>query len=155
MSELANEEKLTLTQAAKLAPGRPHASSLWRHCRKGCIAVMDYVQRITSDPTADARINAGMVMQSARAIADRGVAVLCVSALARGKGASGSTYQDAGLASFRESAELEYGADQAIVINQTSDGPRLDVCKNRYGMTGKYPSAFNGQSLRWKIGGRA
>ena len=38
MSELANEEKLTLTQAAKLAPGRPHASSLWRHCRKGCKA---------------------------------------------------------------------------------------------------------------------
>jgi len=28
-------EKLTLPQAAKLVPGRPHASTLWRWCRRG------------------------------------------------------------------------------------------------------------------------
>jgi len=30
-----DEETLTLTQAAKHCPGRPHVSTLWRACRKG------------------------------------------------------------------------------------------------------------------------
>lgn len=29
------ENKLTLAEAAKLAPGRPHISAIWRYCRKG------------------------------------------------------------------------------------------------------------------------
>ena len=32
---LENEQKLTLTEASKKAPGRPHASTMWRLCRKG------------------------------------------------------------------------------------------------------------------------
>ena len=156
LSEAARRLTGTLGRVAIVPqPHRLHAITQAVERFEPSIVVMDYVQRITADPEADSRINAGMVMQSARAIADRGVAVIAVSALARQKGTTGSSYADAGLASFRESAELEYGCDQGVVINTTSDGPRLDVVKNRYGMTGKYPSAFNGPSLRWKIGGRA
>lgn len=32
---LASEQMLTLSEAAKLIPGHPHPSSLWRWCRKG------------------------------------------------------------------------------------------------------------------------
>ena len=156
LTEAARRLESTLDRVCIVQqPHRLHAITKEIERFEPTIAAWDYVQRITADAEADSRINAGMVMQSARAIADRGVAVIAVSALARQKGASGSSYADAGLASFRESAELEYGADQAVAINTTSDGPRLDCVKNRYGMTGKYPSAFNGQSLRWKIGGRA
>ncbi len=30
-----NDDYLTLGQAAKRTPGRPHASTIWRWCRKG------------------------------------------------------------------------------------------------------------------------
>ena len=33
-----NESRIGLSEAAKIAPGRPHLSSVWRWCRKGCIA---------------------------------------------------------------------------------------------------------------------
>ena len=29
---------ITLSQAAKLAPGRPHASTIWRWCRRGVLS---------------------------------------------------------------------------------------------------------------------
>ena len=42
---LPNETKLTLVQAAKLAPGRPHASTVWRWCREGINGVrLEYVR---------------------------------------------------------------------------------------------------------------
>jgi len=34
----ANEKRIGLNEASKIAPGRPHLSSIWRWCRKGCIA---------------------------------------------------------------------------------------------------------------------
>lgn len=32
---IATEEHLTLSQAARLAPGRPSANCVWRWCREG------------------------------------------------------------------------------------------------------------------------
>ena len=32
---LSDERKLTISQAARIVPGRPHVSSVWRWCRKG------------------------------------------------------------------------------------------------------------------------
>ena len=31
----SDDDRLPLAQAAKILPGRPHASSVWRFCRKG------------------------------------------------------------------------------------------------------------------------
>ena len=33
-----NEQHITLTQAAKIAPGRPSTNCMWRWCRRGVIA---------------------------------------------------------------------------------------------------------------------
>lgn len=42
---LANETKLTLTQAAKETPGRPNPSTVWRWCRKGHQGVkLEYIR---------------------------------------------------------------------------------------------------------------
>jgi len=35
MAELANGDYLTLSAAAKIAPGRPHPATIWRWCRRG------------------------------------------------------------------------------------------------------------------------
>lgn len=34
----ANEDLITLAQATKFWPGRPHVSTLWRACRRGIVA---------------------------------------------------------------------------------------------------------------------
>lgn len=38
---IANDEHLTLAQAAQLAPGRPSANCVWRWCREGVKAKSD------------------------------------------------------------------------------------------------------------------
>lgn len=35
---LNGETLLTLNEAAKISPGRPHATALWRHCRVGILS---------------------------------------------------------------------------------------------------------------------
>ena len=35
---IENETKLNLSEAARLAPGKPHVSAIWRHCRVGVLA---------------------------------------------------------------------------------------------------------------------
>ena len=61
-----------------------------------------------------------------RQFADAGVAVLVVAALARGRDSKGrSSYSEGlGLASFRETSELEYGADDAFIL-LPDDGDRI------------------------------
>ncbi len=78
-------------------------------------------------------------MDYLRQFADAGCAVLCVSAVARSKDKRGrSTYDgDAlSLASFRESSELEYGADTAYVLvpdRHNGEHVRLRCLKHRHG----------------------
>ena len=43
-----NEQHITLTQAAKIAPGRPSTNCMWRWCRRGVIARSG--QRIKLEP---------------------------------------------------------------------------------------------------------
>ena len=67
-------------------------------------------------------------MGSLRQFADAGVAIIVVAALARSKDAKGrSSYNDGlSLASFRETSELEYGADDAFVL-APDDGEGLPL----------------------------
>jgi hypothetical protein len=42
---LMNETKLSLTEAAKKIPSRPHSSTLWRWCRQGLHGVkLEYLR---------------------------------------------------------------------------------------------------------------
>lgn len=88
------------------------------------LIVLDYIQRIpkTDAKQLDARQSVSAAMQMARQFTDRGLAIMAVAALARGSGQRGSTYEGAGVASFRESSELEYGADDAFILSTAGNG---------------------------------
>ena len=93
------------------------------------LIVLDYVQRIqpagdlTTAPDRRGQIDA--VMHDCRRIADAGRAVIVVSSLSRQRNSGGSAnYDTAGLASFRESSELEYGADDCFILQDDGQGRR-------------------------------
>jgi replicative DNA helicase len=104
------------------------------------LIVLDYLQRIA--PPGDytdhrSRVNA--FMETLRTLASAGVGLIAVSAVARTKDDRGrSTYDaDLGLASFRETSEIEYGADAAFILNVGGTGHPGQVTlrhlKDRYG----------------------
>ena len=93
------------------------------------VLILDYIQRIRSPGEhGDRRGAVDATMNYLRQFADAGVAVVVVAAVARQKDSKGrsSYHQDAlTLASFRESSELEFGADDAFIL--TPDGKDDDV----------------------------
>ncbi|MDC0935896.1 DnaB-like helicase C-terminal domain-containing protein [Pirellulales bacterium] len=111
------------------------------------IVVIDYLQRIHCEGETDARMRTNRVMDGARRLAAEGRAVIVVSAVSRGRGKNGSDYgsESLGLASFRESSELEYGADSAYLLVKLDDARcELRCVKNRHGALGKAELRFNG-----------
>lgn len=103
------------------------------------LIVLDYIQRIVpGERHADKRSAVDALMTSVRKLADDGLAVIVVAAMARTRSAIGNAGYDAkqlGLGSFRESSELEYGADDAYVLAPASPGDELTLrhLKARYG----------------------
>tara|TARA_Y100001933_G_scaffold262971_1_gene322651 strand:+ start:17621 stop:18568 length:948 start_codon:yes stop_codon:yes gene_type:complete len=106
------------------------------------LLVLDYIQRIAlpGDHEPDrGRVN--RTMDCLRQFADAGVAVIVVSAVGRSKDSKGrSSYAGEGLnlASFRESSELEFGADDAFILYPDSDDSTGDLMtlkhlKSRHG----------------------
>jgi replicative DNA helicase len=99
-------------------------------------------------------------MSYLRQFADAGVAVVVVAAVARSKDAKGRSSYDAGLslASFRETSELEYGADDAFILSPADDGGGQDGptrrvvlkhLKSRHGETRDVPLIFDGAHQRF------
>jgi replicative DNA helicase len=88
--------------------------------------VLDYLQRIPPPGEhADKRVAVNATMDYLRQFADAGVAVLVVAAVGRTKDNKGrSSYSGDGLnlASFRESSELEFGADDCFIAVPSEDG---------------------------------
>jgi len=89
------------------------------------LLVLDYIQRI--GPPSDeneARKRVNRTMDYLRQFTDTGIAVMVISAVARSKDSRGrSSYAGGGLglASFRESSELEFGADDAFILHPDGD----------------------------------
>ena len=98
---------------------------------------LDYIQRIRAPSDhSDKRGNVDATMGHLRAFADAGVAVIVLSAVGRGKSSNGtSSYEGLGLASFRESSELEFGCDDAFILagDGSADGVILKHLKSRNG----------------------
>jgi replicative DNA helicase len=83
------------------------------------LIVLDYVQRIGAfGEHGDRRGAVDATMGYLRQFADAGTALIVVAALARSKDAKGRSSYGEGLslASFRETSELEYGADDAFIM---------------------------------------
>jgi replicative DNA helicase len=105
------------------------------------VVVLDYLQRILPPgDVADPRLRANAVMGMLRQFAGQGCAVLALSAVGRSRDAAGRSTYAAGsmsLASFRDSGELEYGADDAFLLAPVDDANpnvvRLSHLKCRHG----------------------
>jgi len=103
------------------------------------LIVLDYIQRIKPPGKhGDKRGSVDACMDYLRQFADNGVAVIVVAAVARSKDGKGRSTYDGdtlNLASFRESSELEFGADDAfILVNDPNDdeGVTLKHLKARH-----------------------
>jgi replicative DNA helicase len=105
------------------------------------VVVLDYLQRIMPPgDVADPRLRANAVMDMLRLFAGQGCAVLALSAVGRSRDNAGrSTYSAAAmsLASYRDSGELEYGADNAFLLAPVDESEpnvvRLSHLKCRHG----------------------
>jgi replicative DNA helicase len=104
------------------------------------LLLLDYLQRIK--PPGDHNDKRGSVdalMDRLRQFADAGAAVIAVAAVGRTKDSRGRSSYDAnglGLASFKESGEVEYGADSAYLLcpdRSGGDGVTLRCLKDRNG----------------------
>ena len=123
------------------------------------LLVIDYLQRVEPGDRHAATDRHGAVdamMTSLRLFAGAGVAVLVVAAVGRGKDHLGrSAYDGLGLASFRESSELEYGADDAYLLLPDPDAggePEallLRHVKSRYGAPSDVALAFDGRQQQF------
>ena len=119
------------------------------------LIVLDYIQRIGAPGEHENRRGAvDATMSYLRQFADAGVAVVVVAAVARSKDARGRSSYGEGLslASFRETSELEYGADDAFILapadgTEGDDGPTRRVVlrhlKSRHGATEDIPLTFD------------
>lgn len=103
------------------------------------LIVVDYAQRFGAlDDVPDKRQAINSVMDTLRLMANHGAAVVVLSSLSRGRDSTGrSTYNanSMSLASFKESGELEYGADDALLLCPRPGSNLVDLKheKSRYG----------------------
>jgi replicative DNA helicase len=104
------------------------------------LVVIDYIQRIAPPGEhVDKKGSIDAMMNYLRLFADAGCAVLALAAIGRTKDRQGrSSYANEGLnlASFRESSELEFGADNAYILMPDATEPStitLKCFKARHG----------------------
>ena len=115
------------------------------------LAVVDYVQRFGAQK--DLRESLDGLMTGLRTLASAGAAVVAVSSVARQKDDKGrSAYAGLGLASFRGSAELEFGADSAYILDAADGVATLRCVKNRYRKPVDINLRFAGEFQRYERG---
>jgi len=114
------------------------------------LLLLDYIQRIAPPGTqGDNRNAVNATMGFLRMFADAGLAVIVVAAVGRTKDAKGrQSYAADGLnlASFRESSELEFGADDAFILAPDKHDAELVILrhlKSRHGSTQDLPLHFD------------
>lgn len=113
------------------------------------VIVLDYIQRVAPPGQhGDRRGSVDACMNYLRQFADAGIALIVVAAVARTKDSGGrSSYDGEGLnlASFRESSELEFGADDAFILvpNGVDAGMTLRHLKARHGECRDLPLTFD------------
>lgn len=120
------------------------------------LILLDYVQRIgPPGEFKDKRLSLNAVMDAVRGFTDLGAALIVVSAVGRQRDQTGrSSYDSLNLASFRESSELEYGADDAYLIlrEEDSDEVTLKHVKSRHGEQQDIALRFAGNFQRFDPG---
>jgi replicative DNA helicase len=127
------------------------------------IVILDYVQRVSPPSRGkgeDGRAAINATMSLLREFASNGCGVIVCSSLSRSKDRQGrSTYagEHLGLASFRESGEVEFAADSAYLLvrderRRGDPSDRLLRCvKNRHGREAELPLDFDGSLQRFTV----
>jgi len=127
------------------------------------LVVADYVQRIappSRDRGEDGRAAVNATMSLLREFANSGCGVIVCSSVSRTKDRQGrSSYsgEHLGLASFRESGEIEFAADSAYLLARddrpaAEKGGRILRCvKNRHGEEGECQVDFDGPFQRFSV----
>lgn len=119
------------------------------------LIIVDYIQRVRPPGEhADTRTRINAVVDRCRHYAHDGAGVILVSAVSRQKGSNGSNYSGLGLASFRESSELEYGVDSAFLMEPDKDDPtrlRLINPKHRDGEKRDIVVTFDGAHQQFTV----
>lgn len=115
------------------------------------VLVLDYIQRIPAPGQhKDRRGSVDATMNYLRQFADAGVAVVVVAAVVRTKdrhGRSSYSADSLNLASFRESSELEFGADDAFILAPAEGGfVTLNHLKARHTEAADIVLAFDRQT---------
>lgn len=97
------------------------------------VIILDYLQRFSMRSSAkDRREQVNDVMSMLRHFCDSGAALLCAAAVSRQKGNTGSNYKELNLASFRDSGEIEFGADACyLAVPQDNEQVLFSCPKNR------------------------
>lgn len=118
------------------------------------LMLLDYIQRIRPAAAKEGdRESLDSLVDGLRKMATAGAFVLCISAVSRQRDAKGkATYDDLGLASFRGSSELEFGADSAFILEPADDSGRtvLRCHKNRHGAPADLPLRFRRKFQRFE-----
>jgi replicative DNA helicase len=122
------------------------------------ILVIDYLQRIECcEGAPDTRARLNMLMQRFRTIANAGVCVVLISAVGRTASKRGGGYnaRELGLASMRESSEIEYGCDDVFVMvpEQQDDEPRSGDGIRRVRLKHEKSRNHSQQDLRFMFDG--
>jgi replicative DNA helicase len=118
---------------------------------RATVLAVDYLQRFGHG--RELRESLDGVMSGVRALALAGAAVVAVSIVARQKDDKGrSGYAGLGLASFRGSAELEFGADSAYLLDATAGVATLRCVKHRFGRPADVHLRFAGEYQRFDRG---
>jgi replicative DNA helicase len=128
------------------------------------LLVIDYLQRlrlVSGEAPKDTRIELESVMTALRGLADAGLGIIAISAVARARSFKGSDYETLGLASLRGSSEIEYGADSVWLLHGpddeagTSPGTEnmlvFECAANRHGDTARIPLAFNKKLMTFNV----
>jgi replicative DNA helicase len=117
--------------------------------------LFDYIQRISPPGNhGDRRSSVDATMNYLRQFAEAGQAVMVVSAVTRGKDSRGQSTYDGrvlNLASFRESSELEFGADDAFMLAADPETNTITLrhMKSRHGEAADIELIFNGAIQRF------
>ena len=126
------------------------------------VIVLDYIQRIPPDSRSDdhkfdsKRGSVDATMSYMRQWAGIKAAVIAVAAVSRqkdNKGRSSYAGDSLSLASFRESSELEFGADDAFILAPSGDDPEevtLKHLKARHSEPRDVPLTFHRQVQRFE-----
>lgn len=123
----------------------------------GLLLVLDYIQRIAPPGVAtDKRGAIDLTMNYIRQFSDAGAAVVVVSSVGRQKDSRGRTSyggENLNLASFKESGELEFGADDAFILAPESNSPgllKLSHLKARHRQPENVYLRFHGSTQTFK-----